>query len=100
MVESEANFKGGIDSWKKYLQKNYHFPDRALSLDKYGKVMIEFIVDTDGSVNNLIIIQSVEFSLDKEAWRLIEESPKWQPALQNGRLVKAYRLQPITFSSP
>jgi len=98
-VEKEADFKGGINSWIKYLQKNIQFPKRAETLNKSGQVMIGFVVDTDGSTKEIFIVKSVELSLDKEAWRLIEESPKWQPAVQKGKNVKAYRRQPISFAN-
>jgi len=98
VVETEAEFKGGTGAWTKYLQKNIQYPERALNLDKAGKVMMQFVIDTDGSVKDIMIAQSVEFSLDKEAWRLVEQSPIWQPALQNGKYVKAYRRQPVNFA--
>lgn len=95
--EKEADFKGGVKEWINYLQKNLEFPDRALSLNKDGKVMIQFTVNTDGSLFDFIILQSKEYSLDKEAMRLLKVSPKWVPAVQAGHPVKAYRRQPITF---
>ncbi|HEU4859884.1 MAG TPA: TonB family protein [Chitinophagaceae bacterium] len=97
-VEKEADFKGGVKSWVKYLEKNLQFPKRAENLRKSGQVMIGFAVDTDGSTKELFIVKSVELSLDMEAWRLIEISPKWDPAVQKGKNVKAYRRQPITFA--
>jgi len=97
--EKEATFKGNDNAWRKYLQGNINFPARATSLNKGGTVIVSFVVDKDGSVNDIHIVQSVEYSLDEEALRLIKQSPKWQPALQKGRVVKAYRRQPITFAS-
>ncbi|MBI3137623.1 MAG: TonB family protein [Sphingobacteriales bacterium] len=97
-VETEADFKGGISAWIKYLQNNSNYPDRAQQLGKSGTVKIIFVVDTEGKTIQLRVLKSVEYSLDKEALRLIKESPKWNPAFQNGRKVKAYRIQPITFS--
>ena len=97
-AEKEADFKGGEKSWIKYLEKNLQFPKRAENLRKSGLVMIGFAVDTDGSTKELFIAKSVELSLDMEALRLIEISPKWDPAIQNGKNVKAYRMQPITFA--
>ncbi len=97
-VEKEATFRGDIKAWVKYLEKNLQFPDRAKQLDKQGKVMINFVVDADGSVGDISLAQSVEFSLDEEALRLIRQSPKWAPAIQKGKPVKAYRRQPVTFA--
>jgi protein TonB len=97
-VEKEANFKGAVEAWIKYLQSNINFPSRAKRMDTQGKVMVSFVVDKDGSINDIKIVQSVEYSLDEEALRLIRQSPKWEPAFQNGKAVRAYRRQPIIFA--
>ena len=98
--DKEADFKGGVKAWIKYLEKNYQFPSRALSMNKYGKVMVQFIIDTTGKVADPKIVVSVEFSLDQEALRLIKESSSWTPGTRNGQKVNAYRRQPITFARP
>lgn len=95
--EKESEFKGGIGRWQRYLQSNLQYPERAQSLKKTGVIWIEFIVDTRGKVMNAGIIKSVEYSLDQEALRIIRESPNWEPAIQDGRLVKSYKRQPIHF---
>ncbi len=94
--ESEADFVGGIKAWHKYLQNNYQAPDRGAQLGKKGMIKIGFVVDVNGIPVDLRILKSIEYSLDKEALRLIKESPKWKPAFQKGRKVKAFRIQPIT----
>ncbi len=96
--DKEAVFKGGLKAWLKYLEKNLVYPDRALQLQKSGQVRILFTVNSDGSLTDLKIQRSVEYSLDNEALRLIRRSPKWEPAFQDGRKVKAYRVQPLTFA--
>lgn len=95
--ETEADFNGGTRAWIKYLGNNYRFRERALELGKKGMVKIGFEIDTTGKPVNLRILKSVEFSLDKEALRLIEQSPKWNPAVQKGIKVRAFRIEPITF---
>jgi protein TonB len=97
-VEKEAAFKGDGRAWIRYLEKNLQFPGRAMQLDKQGKVVVSFVVDKDGSTRDIFLSQSVEYSLDEEALRLVRQSPKWEPAIQNGRPVNAYRRQPITFA--
>jgi protein TonB len=62
-----------------------------------GQVQLRFVVDASGYPVNLCLLKSVEFNLDEAALEVIRESPKWVPAFQNGRNVKAYRVQPITF---
>lgn len=98
--EVEASFDGGDKAWGKFLQKNIVFPDRARNLNKNGTVVVQFIVDTKGNVVNAEIVQSVEYSLDEEALKIIRKSPKWNPAYLDGKNVKAYRKQPLTFRLP
>lgn len=94
--DKEAVFKGGTNAWIKYLQNNIKIPGRAEKMGKSGTVKIFFMVDSDGSLKDLRLYKSVEYSLDEEALRLISKSPKWEPARQMDKPVKAYRIQPIT----
>lgn len=98
--EVEAVFKGGDSDWISYIQKNINYPDRANNLKREGSLVLQFIVNTDGTTSDFRILKSVEYSLDEEAIRLIAASPKWRPAHQDGKLVKAYRRQPLTFQLP
>jgi len=97
-VESEARFKKGVDGWTKYLQKNITIPKRFESLGRAGQVRVRFIVDKNGKVDDAQILVSLEYSADEEALRIIRNSPAWTPAMQNGKTVKAFRIQPFTFS--
>jgi periplasmic protein TonB len=96
-VEKESEFKGGISSWARYLNKNLTYPVRAINNNAQGKVVLRFVVDTAGLASDIEIVQSVEFSLDEEALRIIKQSPPWTPAEINGRKVKSYKAQPILF---
>lgn len=98
--ESEAIFKSGDAEWIKYIQKSLKFPDRAWKLGKEGRLLIQFVINTNGATDDFKILRSIEYSLDEEAIRIIKNSPKWRPAHQDGRLVKAYRRQPLTFQVP
>ncbi len=98
-AEIDAEFKGGLKAWVRYLSANFHYPDRALKNNIQGTVRVEFIIDKTGKVGDIEIAKSVEYSLDQEAMRLIRESPTWTPATQWGRIVKAYRIQPVTFKT-
>lgn len=98
--DKEASFKGGMGAWSGYLQRNVQFPSRARNLNKTGKVMVDFTIDTFGKVEVSRISLSVEFSLDQEAVRLIRQSKNWIPAVQMGKNVNAYRRQPVNFAIP
>jgi periplasmic protein TonB len=95
--EKESEFPGGLNAWSRYLNNNLKFPDRALKGNMKGMVVVQFVVDTEGKVEMIDIYKSVEYSLDEEARRLIDKSPKWIPGTQDGRKVKTYKRQPIIF---
>lgn len=96
-VEKEATFGKGDRDWIKYLTKNLN-ADLASNSVNGGEVRVMFVVNKEGKCVDVHLKKSVEFILDEEVIRIIENSPQWQPAVQNGRIVNAYRLQPITFT--
>jgi periplasmic protein TonB len=95
--ESKSEYPGGVGAWQQFLSKNLHYPDRAISAEAMGEVKLQFVVDTAGVILNPEIIHSVEYSLDEESLRIIGLSEKWTPAVQRGRKVKSYKIQPIRF---
>jgi len=99
-VESEAEFKGGAAGWKNHLIKTLSFPDLAINSLTSGNrtSVIQFVVCTDGMVCDLKVVQGTHPLLDLEAVNAIKKGGNWIPAMQNGRNVKAYRQQPITFA--
>jgi hypothetical protein len=98
-IEVESDFPGGPAAWLKYLNKNLRYPDEAVDNMIQGMTIIGFIVDKEGHIpeKSLWVAQSVEYSIDKEAIRIILASPAWTPAMQNGRVVRSYKKQPIVF---
>ena len=95
--EKEASFPGGLKAWAKYLTKELGKDNAAEKSFHGGKVWINFVIETDGSIKELFVSKSVEFALDEASLQIIQASPKWNAAFQNGKNVKAYRVQPLTF---
>ena len=98
-VEIEASFPGGDAAWNKYVFNALKNAD----LDKFkksdqGTCRIRFIVDTKGFVTEVQALNMKKSRLAKLAVEIIENGPRWKPAQQDGRFVKAYREQPITFT--
>jgi protein TonB len=60
-------------------------------------VMVQFVVDKEGVPSDVRALTNFGYGMEEEAIRVIRKGPKWIPAIQNGRQVKAYRRQPITF---
>ncbi len=95
--EKESEYPGGLRGWQRYLTKNLKYPERAVNGNIEGQVSVLFIVDNSGNVIDPYISRSIEYSLDEEAIRIIKGSGKWEPAFQNGRNVKSYKMQPLNF---
>lgn len=96
-VEVESEFPGGIKAWQDYLSANIRYPEDAIKRKIEGTVVVQFVVTKEGKVRQVVIARSVHPSLDKEAIRLIKNSPDWVPARKNGRNVNSYKRQPIIF---
>ncbi len=95
-VEIEAEFDA---NWEKFLLRtlNSQTPiDNNAPTGQYT-VLIQFVVDIDGSVSAITPLTNLGYGLEQEAIRVLKKATKWKPAIQNGRPVKAYRQQPITF---
>ena len=97
-VEIESQYPGGANAWMRYLNKTFRYPDDAQQNGIRGTVEVQFIVDKEGNVSNVEAITGpVTGGLREEAVRVIQKSGRWEPAIQNGRKVKSYKKQPITF---
>ncbi len=93
-IDQAASFPGGFEAFSSYLIKTARIVSKAI-----GKVQVSFIIETSGEVSNARVESSLDEASDKEALRLIKSSPKWEPALQNGKKVpSAYKIG-INFQS-
>lgn len=99
-VEMEPSFPGGVDKFFTYLHANIKYPPNAVKDKIQGKVFIGFVVEKNGSLSDIKVIRGVSSDIDSEAIRVISNSPKWRPGLQNGRPVRVQYAIPITFKLP
>ncbi len=98
-VEVEASFKGGEREWRRYLERNLdpEVPINNGAPEGTYTVVVQFIVDKEGKISDVRSLTKHGYGMEDEAMKVIRKGPDWVPALQNGRHVKAYRKQPITF---
>ncbi|MBI3140018.1 MAG: energy transducer TonB [Sphingobacteriales bacterium] len=98
-VEVEAGYPGGTDAWRKFLTKtiNASVPTDHKSPAGTFTVVIQFIVNKDGTLADFKALTSLGYGMETEVIRVLKLSGKWTPAVQNGRPVRAYRKQPVTF---
>jgi periplasmic protein TonB len=96
-VEIESAFPGGNAGWANFLSSHLVYPKKAYRKNIQGQVVAKFIVEKDGSLSNIEIASG-----PPELWQavldVLLQSPKWTPAVQNGKVVKSYKSQPINFS--
>jgi periplasmic protein TonB len=98
IVEVMPTFKGGdLNRFRDWVQKRINYPQEAIDKKIKGTVILTFIIEKDGSVNNITIVKGVYPLLDNEAVRTISESPKWSPGLQRGKPVRVRFLIPLSF---
>jgi protein TonB len=95
-VEVAAEYPGGAQGWIKYLSKTLKYPDEAVNNEVQGTVIVEFVVNEDGSLSDIHAI-SGPGRLRAESVRVITESGKWVPAKDHGVIVASYHKQPINY---
>lgn len=98
IVEEMPSFQGGELSMMKYIQSQVRYPEYEKEADISGRVYLRFVVQTDGSVEQVQVIRGVSKGLDKEAIRVISSMPRWNPGKQGGRNVPVYFTLPINFT--
>ncbi len=99
-VEIEAQFPGGAGAWTKYVSRAISSSIDEFTESDYGTVVVKFIVSKDGTISNVEATTMKGTKLAEIATNSIRKGPKWTPAQQNGRMVNAYRLQPVTLTNP
>ncbi|MBR4828357.1 MAG: energy transducer TonB [Muribaculaceae bacterium] len=98
-VEEMPEFPGGMPAMIEFLQTNIKYPKDAIKQEVGGRVMVMFVVETDGSISNVRVARKVFPSLDKEAVRVVKAMPKWKPGKEKGRLVRVNYTLPVVFST-
>ena len=96
-VEVMPEFIGGTAALMKYLSSNIKYPTISQETGSQGKVIVQFVVDKDGTISNPEVVRGVDPYLDKEAIRVISSMPKWTPGVQNGKKVRVKFTVPVSF---
>jgi periplasmic protein TonB len=89
IVEETASFEGGIPAFFKYVGANMKYPAQARRLSVDGRVFCEFVVNRDGTIQDVKVVRGIGAGCDEEAIRVIQGSPKWKPAKQRGKAVRS-----------
>ncbi len=97
IVEQYPEFPGGMTEYMKWLTRNLRYPDIARSQKIQGKVVVQFIVNQDGTIADAKVVKSVNPHLDREAMRVIRMMPSWKPGIQDNKPCKTMVAVPIVF---
>ena len=97
VVEEMPEFPGGMGECMKFLAKNIKYPTVAQENGVQGRVIVQFVVNRDGSIVDPVVMRGVDPYLDKEALRVISMMPKWKPGKQRGKEVRVKYTVPVMF---
>lgn len=97
VVEKNPDFPGGMPALYEYLGKKINYPPGPKEAGIQGRVICQFVVNTDGSIVDIQVVKGVDPELDKEAVRVIGLMPKWIPGEQSGKKVRVKYTLPIVF---
>lgn len=98
IVEVKPTFQGGdANTFSKWVSQNLEYPEIAKENGLSGRVMLQFTVNPNGAISNVVVLRGVDPSLDKEAVRVVSSSPKWEPGRQRDRAVKVTYTFPVIF---
>jgi periplasmic protein TonB len=95
--EKMPEFHGGINSLIQHLRKEIKYPKHANRAGIEGRVLVGFVVNKNGIISDVKIIESVFNELDKEALRVVKKMPKWEPGMEDGETIRVSYHLPIQF---
>ena len=96
-AEIMPEFPGGMAALMKFLGTNIKYPTISQEMGSMGRVIVQFVVDKDGTITNPTVARGVDAYLDKEAIRVVSSMPKWKPGVQNGKKVRVKYTVPVVF---
>lgn len=92
-VETQPNYPGGLDNFRKFIAQNYQSP--KVDKDIKGKVLVQFVVEEDGSLSDIKVIRDLGYGTGEEAIRVLKLSEKWKPGILDGKPVRVRYTLPI-----
>ncbi|KAA9353738.1 TonB family protein [Larkinella humicola] len=97
VVEKHPEFPGGMVGLTRFINENLRYPEAAQKAHVSGKVFLSFVINTDGSFQDIQVLKGFGFGADEEAIRVLKAMPRWKPATQDGKLVRVKYNLPIKF---
>lgn len=98
LVEHQPEYVGGMDAMKEFIASHMQYPEEARKKGIEGTTFISFIVNTDGSISDVLPVKGISPECDAEAIRVIKSMPNWIPGKQSGKIVNVRFVMPIKFA--
>ena len=97
IVDQMPEFPGGEEALKQYIKDNARFGDvfKEYQCDVAGRIFVDFVVESDGSITNVKVLRGVEKHFDEEAVRVISSMPQWKPGMLKGKPVSVRYMVPV-----
>lgn len=95
--ETMPEYPGGMEALASFLSENIAYPEEAKEKEIGGRVMVQYVIEKDGSVTDVKVLKSVDPMLDDEAVRVVKAMPKWKPGTVGGKPVRVKYVLPIVF---
>jgi len=95
--EEQPSFPGGEEAMMNFIRQKIKYPEMAVQMGDQGRVYVQFVVETDGSITQVKTVRGVTPELDREAERVVKSMPNWTPGKQRGRPVRVRYTVPIYF---
>lgn len=96
-VESDAQYPGGNKAFLEFLASQINYPRNAARMGVEGTVILQYVINTDGTITDIEIIKGIGFGCDEEAKRVLAMAPNWTPGKQRGIPVRVRQRVPIKF---
>ena len=97
VAEQMPEYPGGMPAMFEFLMENMKYPKDAEKQKVEGRVMVMFVVETDGSISDVKVAKKTFPSLDAEAVRVVQSMPKWTPGRDKGKVVRVQYTLPVSF---
>lgn len=97
VAEQMPEYPGGMKEMLKFLQENVKYPENAMKNNVQGRVIVQFVIEKDGTPTEFKVLRSVDPDLDAEALRVLQTMPKWKPGMQRGEVVRVKFTVPVSF---
>ena len=94
------DYPGGIQAFYQYVGRHYRYPVEAVKNRASGRVVLNFVVEKDGSLTDIKVLRDIGFGTAHEAVRILKSSPEWIPGKQHGIPVRVQYTLPLNLQLP